>query len=97
MAGVAIARWSELADRQPTYALVGEVDLVVVRFDHDVAVLYGRCLHRGALLSDGFVSGRNLICGAASLPPAPSGCPRGGLRIRIERREPREIPRCDRA
>jgi glutamate synthase domain-containing protein 2 len=26
-------------------------------------VLYGRCLHRGALLADGFVRGRDLVCG----------------------------------
>jgi glutamate synthase domain-containing protein 2 len=26
-------------------------------------VFYGRCLHRGALMSDGFVRGNNLICG----------------------------------
>ena len=34
-----------------------------VRFDDDVSVLYGRCLHRGALMSDGSVDGHNLICG----------------------------------
>jgi glutamate synthase domain-containing protein 2 len=58
-----VARLSELADREPAYALVDEVDLVVVRFDDDVSVFYGRCLHRGALMADGFVRGRNLICG----------------------------------
>jgi glutamate synthase domain-containing protein 2/nitrite reductase/ring-hydroxylating ferredoxin subunit len=58
-----VARLSELADREPAYALVGEVDLVVVRFDDDVSVFYGRCLHRGALMADGFVRGQNLICG----------------------------------
>jgi glutamate synthase domain-containing protein 2/nitrite reductase/ring-hydroxylating ferredoxin subunit len=42
---------------------VGEVDLVVTRMDHRVSVLYGRCLHRGALLADGHVEGPNLICG----------------------------------
>ncbi|GFE63396.1 glutamate synthase-related protein [Litoreibacter roseus] len=52
-----------LEDRKPAYALVGEVDLVVVKFDDDVSVFYGRCLHRGALMSDGHVSGDNLICG----------------------------------
>jgi glutamate synthase domain-containing protein 2 len=26
-------------------------------------VFYGRCLHRGALMSDGYVSGKSLICG----------------------------------
>ena len=58
-----VATWSELDDRVPAYARVGEVDLVVVRFDDRVSVLYGRCLHRGALLSDGHVDGENLICG----------------------------------
>ena len=61
--GVRIARWSEIEDRVPAYALVHDVDLVIVRFDDDVSVLYGRCLHRGALLSDGYVDGDNLICG----------------------------------
>lgn len=60
----AIAKYDELEDRKPAYALVADVDLVVVRFDDDVSVLYGRCLHRGALMSDGFVDDNdNLICG----------------------------------
>ena len=59
----AVAQFDELKDRTPTYALCGEVDLVVVRFDKEVSVLYGRCLHRGALLSDGYVRGNDLICG----------------------------------
>jgi glutamate synthase domain-containing protein 2/nitrite reductase/ring-hydroxylating ferredoxin subunit len=58
-----VAEWSTLADREPTYALVEGVDLVVVRYDNRVSVLYGRCLHRGALLSDGYVEDGNLICG----------------------------------
>jgi methylamine---glutamate N-methyltransferase subunit C len=60
---VKIAVWSELEDRQPAYALVANVDLVVVRIDDGVSVLYGRCLHRGALLADGSVRGKDLICG----------------------------------
>ncbi|MBE1284384.1 MAG: Rieske 2Fe-2S domain-containing protein [Rhodobacteraceae bacterium] len=58
-----VARYDDLKDRKPEYALVGEVDLVVVRFDNEVSVFYGRCLHRGALMSDGFVRGNNLMCG----------------------------------
>ena len=58
-----VARWSELRDRIPAYALVEDVDLVIIRFDDRVSALYGRCLHRGALLSDGHVEGDNLICG----------------------------------
>ena len=59
----AVARVEDLADRQPAHALVEGVDLVVVRFDDAVSVLYGRCLHRGALMADGRVEGDNLICG----------------------------------
>jgi len=44
------------------YALVAGVDLVVIRHDERVSVLYGRCLHRGALLADGRIEGGNLIC-----------------------------------
>ncbi|GAB4407380.1 MAG: hypothetical protein Fur0044_00230 [Anaerolineae bacterium] len=60
---VRVATWSELVDREPHYALVAEVDLVVIRYDNNVSILYGRCQHRGALLADGFISGHNLICG----------------------------------
>jgi len=59
----AIADWHALKDRDPTYALVADVDLVIVRYDEQVSVLYGRCLHRGALMADGHVRGDNLICG----------------------------------
>ena len=59
----AIASLKKLEDRKPLYALVSNTDLVVVKFDESVSVFYGRCLHRGALLADGFVDGHNLICG----------------------------------
>ena len=58
-----VASWTGLADREPQYALVAGVDLVVVRYGDAVSVLYGRCLHRGALMSDGHVAGDDLICG----------------------------------
>jgi glutamate synthase domain-containing protein 2 len=60
---VAIANWNELEDRAPAHALLADVDLVVVRRDDTVCVLYGRCAHRGALMADGHVDGDNLICG----------------------------------
>ena len=60
---VTIKQWDELQDRVPAYALIAGVDLVVIRFDETVSVLYGRCAHRGALMSDGHVEGDNLICG----------------------------------
>jgi glutamate synthase domain-containing protein 2 len=63
MQKVEVAQWNALKDREPAYALVANVDLVIVRYDDQVSVFYGRCPHRGALLSDGFVSGTNLICG----------------------------------
>ncbi|MGI9311836.1 MAG: glutamate synthase-related protein [bacterium] len=60
---IAIAKWDELNDRAPRHALVGNVDLVIIRYDDQVSVLYGRCAHRGALMADGHVAGDNLICG----------------------------------
>ncbi len=58
-----VADFSELKDREPAYALVANVDLVIIRFDDQISVLYGRCHHRGALLADGYIDGENLICG----------------------------------
>ena len=55
-----MATWSELQDRQPAYALIAGVDLVVIRYDDELSVF---CLHRGALLADGHVAGQSLICG----------------------------------
>ncbi|NNL95116.1 MAG: Rieske 2Fe-2S domain-containing protein, partial [Xanthomonadales bacterium] len=63
MKALAIYSLTDLEDRSPAHALVANVDLVVTRFDDKVSVLYGRCAHRGALMSDGFVDGENLICG----------------------------------
>jgi glutamate synthase domain-containing protein 2/nitrite reductase/ring-hydroxylating ferredoxin subunit len=60
---IAIAKISDLENKKPTHALVNGLDLVVVKFDADISVLYGRCLHRGALMSDGHIDGENLICG----------------------------------
>lgn len=60
---VLIAQISDLINKKPTHALINGLDLVVVKFDEDISVLYGRCLHRGALMSDGHVEGHNLICG----------------------------------
>ena len=62
---VKVARWSELEPMKPAYALVSDVDLVVIRWkDEDsVSVLFGRCQHRGALMSDGFVRGEDIVCG----------------------------------
>ena len=61
---VRLVSLSEIEDRKPTHALVENTDLVIVRFDDQVSVMYGRCLHRGAMLSDGYVDDRdNLICG----------------------------------
>ena len=55
--------FNDLQDRTPTQHQVNELDLVIIRYDEKVSVLYGRCLHRGALMSDGYVEGDNLICG----------------------------------
>jgi glutamate synthase domain-containing protein 2/nitrite reductase/ring-hydroxylating ferredoxin subunit len=60
---LAVKNWDDLQDRAPVHALVANVDLVIVRFNDSVSVLYGRCAHRGALMADGQIDGDNLICG----------------------------------
>jgi len=55
--------FSDLPDRQPIAAQLNGLDLVLIRYGDEVSVLYGRCLHRGALMADGHVEGDNLICG----------------------------------
>jgi len=60
---IQIKSLSELKDREPAYALVKNLDLVIVKYYENVSVLYGRCLHRGALMADSHVEGDNLICG----------------------------------
>ncbi len=60
---VLIAQISTLENKKPSHALVNGLDLVIVKFDKEISVLYGRCLHRGALMSDGHVDNNdNLIC-----------------------------------
>ena len=63
MARVQIATWSEVPEREPTGVFVDGLDLVIVRDGDEHSVLYGRCLHRGALLADGRIEGDDLICG----------------------------------
>ncbi|MFF5965193.1 glutamate synthase-related protein [Streptomyces collinus] len=60
---IPVARWDALEDAVPAAAQADGVDLVVVRRGEDVAVLEGRCPHRGALLADGRVDGENIVCG----------------------------------
>lgn len=67
MKKTAVAALADLDPLAPTYALVANVDLVLVRYQRDgddqISALYGRCLHRGALMADGHIEGDNLICG----------------------------------
>ena len=61
---IKVATLADLSDRQPTHLLIENTDLVLTRFDDTFSILYGRCLHRGALMSDGFIDAKdNLICG----------------------------------
>ena len=60
---IEIAKISNLKEKTPTYALVKNTDLVIIKHEKGISVLYGRCHHRGALLADGYIDGHNLICG----------------------------------
>ena len=60
---IKLIEFSALAEKAPTYGQVNGLDLVIIRYGQEVSVLYGRCLHRGALMADGHIEGHNLICG----------------------------------
>ena len=60
---IKIAKISNLQLKTPAYALVKNTDLVIIKYEKGISVLYGRCHHRGALLADGHIDGHNLICG----------------------------------
>ncbi|PWJ38638.1 glutamate synthase-related protein [Sediminitomix flava] len=55
--------FSKLHSKTPYHYQVNGLDLVMIRYDENISVLYGRCLHRGALMSDGRIEGNNIICG----------------------------------
>lgn len=62
-----IIHFSSLIALKPMYALAANVDLVILRLpDNDpeqVVVMYGRCQHRGALMTDAHINGDKIVCG----------------------------------
>jgi glutamate synthase domain-containing protein 2/nitrite reductase/ring-hydroxylating ferredoxin subunit len=60
---IRLCEFNELQDKKPTGFIINGLDLVAIRYDEKVSVLYGRCLHRGALMADGRIDGENIICG----------------------------------
>ncbi len=54
---------NQLKEKEPIGKQVNGLDLVIIKYGTQVSVLYGRCLHRGALMADGFIEGNNIICG----------------------------------
>ena len=63
MRPIKVADQANLPELTPIGVLVEAVDLILVRDGDGIYCLYGRCLHRGALLSDGHISGEDVICG----------------------------------
>lgn len=60
---IKLAKLSDLEDKQPHYALAENTDLVLIKYGSEVSVLYGRCQHRGALMSDAKIIGDDIVCG----------------------------------
>ncbi len=60
-----VGNWNEIEQGDLSHSIVEDVDLVVVRWPDGEghSVLYGRCVHRGALMADGRIEGGNLVCG----------------------------------
>ncbi len=60
---IKLLSFEELEEKKPTGKQINGLDLVIIRYGEKVSVLYGRCLHRGALMKDGYIDGENIICG----------------------------------
>ena len=60
---IQLIRLTDLEEKTPTYALAEQTDLVIIKYGENVSVLYGRCQHRGALMSDATIIGDNIVCG----------------------------------
>ncbi|MEQ9300852.1 MAG: glutamate synthase-related protein [Cyclobacteriaceae bacterium] len=60
---IQLAKFSLLEEKKPIYALAENTDLVLIRNEDNVSVLYGRCQHRGALMSDATIVGNDIVCG----------------------------------
>ena len=63
MSYIRTLKLDKIQDRTPIHYEIDGLDFVIVKYDENVSVLYGRCLHRGALMADGYIEGNNLICG----------------------------------
>ena len=63
MKKIKLCQFDDLSEKVPADHIVNGLDLVVIKYGDKVSVLYGRCLHRGALMADGHIEGDNLICG----------------------------------
>ncbi len=60
---IQLCEMDSLEEKQPAHALVLNTDLVLIKYGDKVSVLYGRCQHRGALMSDGAIVGEDIVCG----------------------------------
>lgn len=62
------ADWTAAADAadvrpgEPTAALAGDAPVLLLRHEHGIHAIHGRCSHRGCLLSDGDVDGHVVTC-----------------------------------
>ncbi len=54
---------NDIIANKPNGVTINGLDLVIIMRNGKSSVLYGRCLHRGALMADGHLVGENLVCG----------------------------------
>ena len=58
----AAADASQLPERRPIQAIVGETPVLLVRDGERVHAIHDRCSHRGCSLSDGEIDGSQVVC-----------------------------------
>ena len=65
MRATKVGSWNDIEPGGLQPARIEDVDLVVIKWPDGEghSVLYGRCVHRGALMADGRIEGGNIVCG----------------------------------
>lgn len=93
---------SQLVDRRPLRAVVGDTPVLVLRDGDQIFAIHDRCSHRGCSLSDGELDGEEIVCachgsrfdrrtGALKRGPATAAQPAFQVRVQNGRVEVRRL------
>lgn len=83
---------SQLRDRQPTRAIVGDTPVLLLKDGGMIFAIHDRCSHRGCSLTDGEVEGEEIVCAChgsrfdrrdGSVRGGPASAPQPAFQVRL--------------